>query len=273
MNRCGYSVGIIAFTAAVAASHIATAQGPASRYYLADADATRLQVVQSGTVVDDWSTVPRLSPLAVSGSVRAYNVGTLSPIHSFTGPGVEYTLEGLPTGATYPWQQGPTGQLLDGATDGFAWNFAAEWDGQNGIWRYDRGWKNPVRLFTSYRTIGITYDRSAGTLWISQDFGAIQQVDLAGVILSQFSPGTPGRWGALAWEPSTNTLWAKDNFSATMRQWSKDGTLLQEISVAGLSSNIIGGEFSMIPEPATFLCLIIGALGLITFAQRLMHRN
>jgi hypothetical protein len=246
----------------------AIAQGPSSPYYLTDGGTPGpvLQVVQGGAIVDSWSINPYTSALAVTDTVKVYTNRPSSSIH---GDGMEYTLAGTPTGVTYPWQPWPdedlfeSGTLLDGGTDGVAYNYAAEFEEYQRIWRYDLDWKTPVPLFsTPVNTIGITYDRSAGTLWISQDEGKIQQVTTTGDVLSEFDPGF-GRWTALAWEPATDTLWAHSLLTDILRQWSKDGTLLQEVTVPGLSQNgITGGEFSMVPEPSSLVLSIFVLVGL-----------
>ncbi|OHB76952.1 MAG: hypothetical protein A2W31_04330 [Planctomycetes bacterium RBG_16_64_10] len=221
------------------------AAGPTSRYYLTEGDAARLLVVESGAVVDNWTTGSRLLPLAIADTISIY------PRSPGFSDGIEFTLDGTPTGVTYPWQAGPTGQLLDGGTDAAAHNFASEWDGGQGIWQFDLDWTNPTRLFpTTIRTIGITYDIADQTLWIAQDGGMIQRVTNDGTVLSQFDPdGEGGRWGALAWEPATDTLWAHRHESDVLRQWDKDGTLLQEVTVPGLVQLplfIWGGEFQTV---------------------------
>ncbi|MHC4416114.1 MAG: hypothetical protein ACYS0G_12605 [Planctomycetota bacterium] len=212
--------------------------GTSGDYYLTNGDSTILQVVNGATIDRSWSTASLLYPLAVVETARVYNRGA-----GAKDPGIEYQLDGTPTGTTYPWAPGPTGQLLDGGTDGTSRNFAAEFAGGMGVWRYDRNWANPVQLFTrNVSIIGVTFDLINGRLWISLDGGNIQQVANDGTVISEFDPG-PGRWGALAWEPETDTLWAHLNSTNTLRQWAKDGTLLQEVAVAGLSGNIWGGEF------------------------------
>lgn len=239
--------------------------GPSSPYYLTNGDASILQVGETGVIVDSWTTAFLQYPLAVVDTARVYMRD------GSQGPGLEYTLTGTATGNTYPWQPGPTGQLLDGGTDGVNHNYASDWSaasvGGGSIWQYDRHWNNAVKLFdTVTPLIGVTYDQADDTLWISLDSGNIQQVDLAGNVLDEFYPGV-GRWGALAWEPATDTLWAHQNGTGNIAQWSKGGTLLQTVTVPGLSNNIWGGEFQVIPEP-TVIGMIGLASGCVVFVRR-----
>ncbi len=153
-----------------------------------------------------------------------------------------------------------------------AHNFAAEWDSPGtsfGVWRFDRNWANPVKLFSTSRgVIGVTYDVSAQSLWISLDLGNIQQVAMDGTVLSQFNPGM-GRFSALAWEPATDTLWVYRNEfpdrSNELRQYSKTGTLLQTLIVPGIEGNTFGGEFA-IPAPPGLG--VLGAAGLLLRRRR-----
>ena len=262
-KRCKFHGAAVAVLLVIASA--ARAVGPSSPYYLTNGDSQILQVGESGAVVNSWSTALDLYPLAVTNTVKLYDRGA-----GFFGNGLEYTLSGTPTGVTFPWQNGPTGQLLDGATDAVAHNYASEFFGSNGIWQYNLNWQNPTLLFTtSTAPVGVTYDRADGNLWISLDGGNIEQVTNTGQVLSQFFPGS-GRWGALAWEPSTDTLWAHDNGTSLLRQWTTSGVLLQTVSVPALSGNIWGGEFSIVPEPSTFA---LAALGLLTLGVSVWARR
>ncbi len=53
-------------------------------------------------------------------------------------------------------------------------------------------------------SVGITYDTTANTLWIADQF-TIGQYDMAGNVLSSFSH--VGDRGSLAYEAATDTLW------------------------------------------------------------------
>ena len=230
-----------------------------SAYYLFNGDAAVAQVVQGSSIINTWATSGRLYPPAIADTVRVY------PFDRTSGVGVEYTLAGAATGNTYPWTRGgPTGGLTDGTTDGERYNYAAEWSGTHSIWQYDREWANPILLFgVNGRPTGLTYDGTDGTLWVVIDGGGgINNFDLAGNLLSSFSFGS-GRIGSLAWEPATDTLWGYVNDSGReLRNWAKDGTLLETLFVDGISGNTWGGEFQ-IPEPASASLLSIGMLFVI----------
>lgn len=253
----------VAIISVLMAAGNSSAIGPSTPYYLADGGLNSLQVVRSGAIVDRWITKERLYPLAVASTIKAYQInGYYSAIY---GDGIEYTLEGSPTGRVFPWQDGPQLELLDGGTDAESHNYAIEW---NAVWSFDLNWQNPVLLFRPQAGAdGITYDRKASSLWISLYEGNIQQVTLSGSVLNQFDPG-PGRWGALAWEPATDTLWAHKVGSSILRQWSKTGVLLEEvsinyaISIGRLGVTTFGGEFSVVPEPASIALATIAFLAM-----------
>ena len=269
-DRLMTNLKIIALTVTTIFGSVTTVHsaGPTSAYYLTDGDSSTLQVVQTGTIVNAWGTGFTLYPLAVADTVKVYKV---QQSVEGGGDGIEYTLSGTPTGATYPWQAGPSELLLDGATDGVSHNYACEFiasevfDGNKGVWQFDLDWKNPVLLFAENALLlGITYDQVDQNIWISKDGGNIQEVAMDGEVLQEFYPGA-GRWAALAWEPSTDTLWAINNngSSYSMRQWQKDGTLLDEVTIDGLSPNVWGGEFAVpaIPEPSTLVLLMFATAG------------
>ncbi len=195
--------------------------------------------------------------IAVADTIRALQFDG-------NGSGLEYTLEGVPTGNSYPFPPGVDDQLLDGTTDGVQYNYAGEWQ-QGDVYRMDRSWADPEFLFNAGRgVVGITYDGATDTLWISLDETMIINFDFAGNMLSMFSPGS-GRWGSLAWEPSTDTLWAINRQDSVMQQWDKAGNLLNSQFVADFG-NVWGGEFA-IPAPGA-LPMLAGAALLVPRRRR-----
>jgi hypothetical protein len=237
--------------------------GPISEYYVTDGDSNILSVVQGQSVVRSWQLQDNQYPIAVTSTVRAYasyNYNT----------GSEYTLAGVPTGKTYPFQ-GDAGQSLDGATDASRHNWLISFN-DYAVWQFDRDWKNPTSLFTlSNSPTGITYDMRSGNLWIASDDGIIGRYTMSGTLLTSFEYGSERRVGSLAWEPATDTLWGIDNNTNQVLQWSKDGTLLQAGYVEGtLGGNSWGGEFAMaaVPLPPSLLLLAPGLLSLAGMRKR-----
>jgi hypothetical protein len=264
------------FAAVLGSASTAQSAGPSSPYYVTDGDDSGLQVIRSGAIVNAWGTGFTLAPLAVTDTVKVYK-------HNLSvnggGDGIEFTLGGTPTGTTYPWQSGPLDQLLDGATDGAAHNYACEFvpselfSGNNGVWQFDLDWKSPTLLFSvNVSLLGISYDRIDQKLWISRDGGNIQEVTLDGTVVREFYPGV-GRWTALAWERSTDTLWANNFGSNTFRQWHKDGTLIDEVMIDGLLPFVTGGEFA-VPEPTSVILPVqIFLVMLVRRGRRLWTRR
>lgn len=240
------------FLGGAALSQLALA-GPVSEYYVTDGDSQRLVVIQGNSIVRQWRLRDNQYPIAVVNTVRAY--ATYS--HN---TGSEYTLQGVYTGTDYPFQ-GDAGQSLDGATDAVRRNWLISFN-DNFVYEFDRNWASPRQLFQLPSTpTGITYDMRTGNLWIAHDQGVIEQRRLDGTVVSSFAQGG-GRVGSLAWEPATDTLWGVVNGTNEIRNWRKDGTLLESAQINGLASNNWGGEFA-VPEPATLLLASLGAAALL----------
>jgi hypothetical protein len=77
--------GLLAYAIAVAVvfslAPTTSGSGPSSPYYLSHGERETLQVVQSGVIVNSWTTAPILYPLAVTNTVKLYDVG-----NPFEGP-------------------------------------------------------------------------------------------------------------------------------------------------------------------------------------------
>lgn len=227
----------------------ATAAGPTSEYFITDGDSRRLVVVQGSSIIRNWTLRDNTYPIAVVDTVRAY--ATYS-----NNTGSEYKLDGTYTGVDYPFQ-GDAGQSLDGATDATSRNWLVSFN-DSYVWQFTRDWKNPRQLFRLPSTpTGITYDLKTGNFWIAHDQGVIEERKLDGTVLKSFSQGG-GRVGCLAYEPATDTIWGVVNGRNTIRQYDKNGNILQSVEINGLASNNWGGEFA-VPEPAALLMLALGA--------------
>ena len=92
----------------------------------------------------------------------------------------------------------------------------------------------------------MTWDASTGSLWITNNSGGsdrVQRIDLAGDVLFEFPAVHPGGGYGIAWDPADDTLWIPGAFSTagSLFRYSKTGTLLQTVTVAGLG-NVVGAE-------------------------------
>src|SRR5205823_2931904 len=141
-------------------------------------------IVQGTAITKTWTTSDDDLAIAVASTIRAMN-------WTNSTNGNEYDLNGNIINANaYAPIVGFQGQLLDGTTDGSAHNYVGEWAGIGNIWQTDRNWANGTVLFDSEKeVIGITYDPTNSSLWISADFGLIYNYDLSGNLLSSFDPG------------------------------------------------------------------------------------
>jgi PEP-CTERM motif len=140
-------------------------------------------------------------------------------------------------------------------------------------------WTAPTTLFNLGVTslLGITYDQTNNSLWISS-FGSTSTVSdysLSGTLLSKFNV-SPTDLSCLALDPADNTLWmGSQSNEGTFYQYSKGGQLLSTVTYAALANqNTLGGEFNLtpttVPEPSSLaLCGLAGIVGLaITRVRR-----
>lgn len=230
------SVGTLASLAILAAGGSVVAQ--VSEYYVLSGDQARFSVIQNGTVIRSWPIAPGTAqyqyPMVVLGAIRTMGAEA-------GAAGAEYSLTGADLGGRFFHPTGPI-RSWDGATDGTSYYTI---DTGGGVWRLDSNWQNPVRLFGAGGIGSLAYDAGAGTLWVSQ-FGTpeIRQYRMDGTTVSAFSTGHTQNM-ALAIDPADDTLWLHDRtFQGTFEQWTKSGTRLQRVAVAGMSGqNALSGEF------------------------------
>lgn len=261
------------FLAVACASFAATsaiALGPTSKLYLTDPDESKLFVIQGSSIVNTFTTVGTgfvgsgESALAVSGDIRTFGLAYGSGAAS----GHQYDLNGNYLGVEYPNNNFVDG-FFDGATNGDA-NFSAVPDSGNVV-RFDRNWANPQTMFNTEGALGIAYDTTDDTLWVSdQRTAVISHFTMTGTKLSSFQTGEAFGIG-LALDPVDSTLWsitpAGPNGN-TLKQYSKSGTFISAASYSGLSGyNIGGAEFAVpVPEPSSLLCL--GSAGFLLIRSR-----
>lgn len=238
--------------------HVATA-GPLSEYYITSGDQRTIHVIQGNSVNRSWGMVGTTRggeyPIAVlNGFVRtADSTGN-------RGVGAEYTTAGVPTGNTYPWAFPGGSSFWDGTTDGqfnYAWDFS-----NGGLYQADTEWQNASQLFGgagSGQYLGVTYDASDDTFWISGwSNDRIEHRDRSGALLGSFNTGVFSM-AMLALDPADGTLWfGTQRQRGQFYQYSRTGSLLSTEFIPALTGfNPLGGEFEferqeqVVPEPAS----------------------
>lgn len=175
-------------------------------------------------------------PIAVTNVIRTTgaNVAEIGALYDFNG--IDLSLR-------YPHPAG-TGRCWDGTTDGTN-NYAI--DNAGAIFRFQSDWTNPVLLFSVSSFGGVTCDATTGSLWVSLWTGnTITNYTMTGTVISSFNAGHQ-RNMALALDPADGTLWLHDrNVTGTYEQWTRTGTMLSRITVAGMNAqNCLGGEFAL----------------------------
>jgi len=232
----------IAIAAVVAGLFTVSAAAQTSELFLSDWTTTATFVVQNGQVIRQFN---RSAPLEGPGLVVT---GTIKFIGQNGGQvGREYDLDGAPLAGCY---SNPRFQsLYDGASDGeHNWSIAHnDFDTNFALVQGDAEWNDVSVLFVPQRrSSGVTFDARNGTLWVTNTVGSsdrVQQYDLNGNLVSEFPVQIPGGYG-IAWDPADDTLWIAGSFGTNdLFQYAKNGTLLQRITVPGLTTQLLSAEF------------------------------
>ena len=265
------ALGLLTLFAAPAARAQAppAGSGPVSKLYLTAGEQGHNFIIQGSTVTQSNVAVGKESAIAVSGDVR-----TLIPSSAGNTGGANYDLNFTDTGGRYT----STFNFFDGTTDG-THNYSVNYNiGSENVYQTDRNWQTPVALFQVPEAyLGITYDRTNNSLWISNFHGTtVGDYSLTGTLLSSFNT-TFNSITCLSLDPADNTLWmGSQNTKGTFYQYSKGGVFLQSDTYAALANqNTLGGEFNIaapaVPEASTTvslgLLLVLG-LGGVTIAAR-----
>lgn len=248
--------------------------GPVSPWYLTAGDQGTNWIIQGASATSYAQNQPgNLGEyaIAVGSTVR-----TLGNGNNGLGLGSEYTLAGVYTGNNYAYPNTSL-RFYDGTRDA-THNYSVDF-GTGRVYQMNLDWSNATLLFdTGFgggNALGITFDATNNSLWVSQWGGTtIGDFSLGGALLSSFSTTFSGI-SSLALDPADNTLWmGSQGTEGTFYQYSKGGVLLSSPSYGALvGQNTLGGEFPfaagpVVPEPATLTLFAIGMAGMAGYGWR-----
>ncbi|MGD8452783.1 MAG: PEP-CTERM sorting domain-containing protein [Phycisphaerae bacterium] len=230
-------------------------------------------VVQNGEVINEWQTGGAYGgdyqwAMAVTDTIKIF-------ASSADGMGYEYSLDGEMLLGTYP--NPGFNDCFDGATSGTQnWTIAHNDTASDfAVLVADADWGSAAVAFVPQRrSSGITYDGNTGTLWVTNTTSVcdrVQQYSLEGDLLSEFAVDDIFGGYGIAWDPADDTLWISQMCpfgepGPELHQFDKQGNLLQSVDLPGVAATVFGAtglEFQMVPEPASALLLVIGALAIV----------
>jgi hypothetical protein len=267
MMRPKRSLMRLGLTVAALALLQAGAKAQSTPYYITDGDNQVMYTVQNGVLINTTPTFSIAYPIAVRDTIWLGDRDNRS--------GAEYTLNGTPTGNTSVGN-GQFSQILDGTTDGTS-NYGSTFS-SDVVLKANGDWSNSSLLFAlPTDSSGITYDPTDNTLYVALYDNTIHHYSLSGTDLGSFANPNGGFLAGLAYEASTDSLWAYENglhFGTTgnLFQFTKTGSLLNSLFVSGLANaiNPLGGEMA-VPEPGSLALLGLGAGALLLRRLRRPH--
>jgi hypothetical protein len=250
-------------------------------YFLLNGDQQTLFKIQGGALVSTTTGIGGTGtavkyPLAVRSTVwtRAGNDSTAS----------EFTLAGVATGAT-----SSAGLSENPAYDGAATathNYVANFSNREVV-RSNPDFTSPTTIFTlpdGATPIGIAIDATNGDFFIQRNFQqpVIDRYSSIGVLLGTITLGIFDP-RALAYEVSTDTLWAVNPENSHVLQFDKtSGAILADLAIPGFTqNNVLGGEMpaagaepeaAVVPTLSEWALILFGGL-LASAAALLIQRR
>lgn len=239
--------------------------GNTTAYYLTDGDAGRTVEILNGSVVNAFSTPQLGYPLAITNTIWIGNRDNQG--------GSEYTLGGAATGHTSTGGA-PISQLLDGATDGTHNYGVTCCNNANMVTIANADWSQQQSLFSiPLDASGIAYDTQSGQLWVTFYDGSVRAYDMQGNQQQVFYEA--GSIAGLAYDQSSNSLWAWNRNLSMLEQISISTGLLEQLFYVDVAQygigNPFGGEMAIqtqVPEPSLLVLFGTGLLLLVALSRR-----
>lgn len=249
MTRMGMTLTLAGLTASLCYG----GDGVQSNYYVQAANEV-IYVIRGTDVVDSF---PSLND--GSGPLYVYGDSVCSTDSNMLTGGC-YSLEGVPNGHVFSNPGIGIAIVRDAATDGervFVFSVLSQ-----DVNTADQDFDDLAAIINlpnpgTYPFIGIAYDPTDNTLWLSgNNIPEIRQYDLDGILIQSF-PIAAHPAGALAFDPADQTLWFIHNPSGTLYQYSRSGELLDSFVPTGLPSGqqYNGGDINLavsVPCPGDF---------------------
>ena len=236
-----HATAIAALLAAIAISSPAFAGGGIgleSRYFLTSGGHRKIIRMKGETYIEaDNQTGAPEHPLYIMGKIRTASM-------LYAGPGARYGQGLSPDGKTYT--NYVADQIWDATSDGckvYTVNFDT-----GDVIRADLDWSNPEILFTldpAHQYLGITYDPSDHSLWVSEwDGDVIRNLDMEGNHLGSFTAHRT-HLTCLGLDHATGLLWVgsalhKGEFRGYTRVGAWSGIVHH-----GFDYATYGGEFDL----------------------------
>ena len=239
----------LALSGALPASAGGGGGGPQSRYFVASGQDQKVVRLQGRDYIEEVNA-------AGLDEYALYALGRINTAGHVMGSGGARYKQGLQhDGTNYTNEVSPA--IYDATTDG-CYLYTVRF-GTGEVVRANLDWTNPETLFSldpAQDYIGITYDPSNHSLWVSMwDEQFIGNYDMQGNEIDSFTPGDAAIT-CLALDHATGLLWmGSQHDKGVFKGYTKVGGLAGSYDY-GFNYNTLGGEFDL-GAPAKVKNLII----------------